>query len=210
MFGVPAVHENDPERAVRAALAIHDAMPGIPPILDRPLQVRCGITTGEVLGRLDVDRATGEGFITGDTVNVAARLQSVAPVGRVVVDDRTFDLTSRRFRFEGLDPVRLKGKAGPAPIHLVCVGPPDEDDAGGHVAPFTGRTDELRRLLETFEDARERSTMRSATILGEAGLGKSRLVSELTTPLADQGVRVLKGRCLPYGDGLGFWRSPRW
>lgn len=205
VFGVPAAHEDDPERAIRAALAICEAMPAVPAIAGRPMQVRCGITTGEALVRLDVDRASGEAFITGDTVNVAARLQSVAPAGRAVVDERTFDLTSRRFPFDRLEPVTLKGKPDPVPLFLVGLGPPVAGDGGGNVAPFTGRAVELQMLRRTFEEAREEASMRSATILGEAGLGKSRLVSEMTSPLAEDGVRVLQGRCLPYGDGVGFW-----
>jgi len=204
-FGVPTVHEDDPERAIRAALAICRTMPDLPPILGRPLQVRCGITTGEALVRLDVDPASGVGFVTSDTVNVAARLQSVAPAGRVVVDERTFDLTRRRFSFRTLDPVTLKGKPDAVRLHLVETGPPAASEPPGHVAPFTGREDELRRLLEAFEEVRARSSMLAVTILGEAGLGKTRLVSEATTSLADRGVRVLEGRCLPYGEGVGFW-----
>ena len=205
VFGVPAAHEDDPERAIRAALRISDAMPDVPPVLDHPWQVRCGITTGEALVRLDVDPARGEGFITGDTVNVAARLQAVAPAGRVVVDDRTFDVARRRFSFETLEPVSLKGKPEPVALHLVAVGPSEGVDVAGHVAPFTGRAAELQRLVGAFEDARRRSSMAAATILGEAGLGKTRLVAEFATPLSGEGVRVLWGGCLPYGEGVGFW-----
>ncbi len=112
-FGVPVLHEDDPERAVRAGLRLVDEIDALPGIGDEPLQVRVGVNTGEVLVALDVDPASGEGFLIGDAVNVAARLQSAAPPMAVAVGAATHTATEKVFSFDACHPVALKGKSKP-------------------------------------------------------------------------------------------------
>src|SRR4051794_23510330 len=111
VFGVPAAHEDDPERAVRAGLRIVDEVEGLTRLDGSPLHLRVGINTGEVLARLGVARESGEGFVTGDAVNTAARIQSVAPVMGVAVGQVTFEATRPVFDYRELEPAALKGKA---------------------------------------------------------------------------------------------------
>jgi class 3 adenylate cyclase len=118
VFGVPAVHEDDPERAVRAGLRIVQTLEGMSRPDGSALEVRVGVNTGEALVRLDVDPLSGRGFLTGDAVNTAARLQAAAPPGGVVVGEATHSLTEKAFHFETLDPLTLKGKAEPVPAWL--------------------------------------------------------------------------------------------
>jgi len=113
VFGVPAVHEDDPERGVRAGLRIVDALAGMSRPDGAPLQVRVGVNSGEALVRLDVTPGSGEGFLTGDAVNTAARLQAAAPAGGVAVGALTHRLTERAILYDALPPVSAKGKAEP-------------------------------------------------------------------------------------------------
>ena len=113
VFGVPVVHEDDPERAVRAGLRLLEALEVMTRPDDTPLQARVGVNTGEALVRLDVDPGSGRGFLTGDAVNVAARLEAAAPPGGVVVGQLTQELTQRAIVYEELEPLALKGKKQP-------------------------------------------------------------------------------------------------
>ena len=110
-FGVPAAHEDDPERAIRAGLRIIEAVAGLTRPDGSPLQVRVGINTGEALVRLDITAGSGQGFLTGDAVNTAARIQSVAPLMGVAVGRRTYEATKPVFDFAELEPVAVKGKS---------------------------------------------------------------------------------------------------
>ena len=118
VFGVPAVHEDDPERAVRAGLRLLEALEGMTRPDGTPLQARVGINTGEALVRLDVEPSSGRGFLTGDAVNVAARLEAAAPPGGVVVGALTHELTARVIVYEELRAVIAKGKAEPVAAWL--------------------------------------------------------------------------------------------
>ena len=204
VFGVPAAHEDDPERAIRAGLRLIDEVRSS----DLGLHVRIGICTGETLVRMDVSPESGEGFATGDTLNIAARLQSAAPIDGIAAADATHRATARTFRWNDLGSLALKGRAEPMqtwqPLEPVARG------AGELVAestPFVGRDLELETLIRLFERSRTSPSLEVVTIVAEPGIGKSRLVRELSRHVESLPDLVWwrSGRCLPYGDGVGFW-----
>jgi class 3 adenylate cyclase/tetratricopeptide (TPR) repeat protein len=208
VFGVPATHEDDPERAVRAGLKLVEAVEELPPVAGRPVQIRVGISTGEALVRLDVTPGLGEGFLTGDAVNVGARLQSAAPTMGVVVGALTHELTRKTIVYEELEPVAAKGKREPLPVWLAKsplarTGARALDGA----TPFVGRRVELSYLTALLDKAVDSASPQTALIVGEPGIGKSRLVAELFAhAAADEGLITWRqGGCLPYGEGVTFW-----
>ena len=206
-FGVPALHEDDPERAVRAGLRLVDEIDALPGIGDEPLQVRVGVNTGEVLVALDVDPASGEGFLIGDAVNVAARLQSAAPPMAVAVGETTHAATEKVFSFDACHPVALKGKNRPMQA-WIAIAPLARtgSELRSFSSSFVGREEELALLQELLDAAAGRSP-RYALIVGEPGIGKSRLLAEFARRLDDQPTVVTwrQGRCLPFGSGVTFW-----
>jgi class 3 adenylate cyclase/tetratricopeptide (TPR) repeat protein len=208
VFGVPAVHEDDPERAVRASLRILEALEGMMRPDGSPLQARCGVNTGEALVRLDVEPSSGRGFLTGDAVNVAARLQAAAPPMGVVIGALAHKLTQRVIAYKPLEPVTAKGKRKPLEAWL-ALGPVARTGTQrvDHATPFVGRSGELSYLSTLLDKARDSSSPQVALIIGDAGIGKSRLVSELfkTVDAGSQLVVWRQGRCLPYGEGITFW-----
>jgi class 3 adenylate cyclase/tetratricopeptide (TPR) repeat protein len=203
VFGVPLAHEDDPERAVRAALRITEDVGAS----DLGIEVRIGVNTGEALVRLDVDPRSGEGFATGDTMNTAARLEAAAPVMGVAVGYGTHRASSRAIVYEELPAIRAKGKSEPLPAWqalrpIARVGTGERDRT-----PFVGRDLELSMLTQLFERSRSRPSTEFVTIIAEPGLGKSRLVRELARHVDQlpEPVTWREGRCLPYGDGISFW-----
>jgi len=207
VFGAPVAHEDDAERAVRAALRILETIEELSGE-GLELAVRAAVTTGEAVVALGARPERGEGIVTGDVVNTAARLQSAAPVGSVLVDETTMRSAETAVTFESLDPVEAKGKAEPIPVWRVIgarsrVG---QAEAATH-SPFVGREHESRLLLETFLRAERESSVQLVTVVGEPGIGKSRLVTELRTALDERPdiVTWRHGRCLPYGEGITFW-----
>ncbi len=208
VFGVPTLHEDDPERAVRAGLRLVDEIDALPGIDGAPLEVRVGVNTGEVLVALDIDPNSGEGFLIGDAVNVAARLQSAAPPMAVAVGEATHAATEKVFSFDSCHPVALKGKSKPlqawiATASLARTGA----ELRSFATSFVGREEELAALQELLDAASTESSPRFALIVGEPGIGKSRLLAELARRLDDQPTFVIwrQGRCLPYGSGVTFW-----
>ena len=210
IFGAPVAHEDDAERAVRAALRIldaifelnnHDPAPG--------LSVRIGIMTGQAVVALGAKPEAGEGIVTGDVVNSASRLQGVAPVGSVVVGEGTYRATKRIFDYEELGPVSLRGKAQPLAMWRVLAARSrfGVDVARNHAVPLVGRELELRLLRDTFERSARESSVQLVTIVGEPGIGKTRLVAELLAHVDSLPELVVwrQGRCLPYGEGITFW-----
>jgi hypothetical protein len=209
-FGVPAAHEDDPARALRAAgrmltrlRAVNDGLRTADGV---ELQIRIGINTGEVLATLDP--APGEAMVTGDAVNVAARLEAAAVPGQIVVAERTA-ASVRGFLFEDLGSLDLKGKARPVRAYALVEAIADAPERGvpGLHAPMIGRDDELALLRAVFERVFGESRPSIATIYGDAGLGKSRLTTEFLTwaERTEASPLVLRGRCLPYGDGITYW-----
>ncbi|HEX9312332.1 MAG TPA: adenylate/guanylate cyclase domain-containing protein [Actinomycetota bacterium] len=209
VFGSPIAHEDDPERAVRAALAIQEAMAALnaaDPVLR--LTVRQGINTGEAVVAPGTGPQIGEA-VTGDVVNTASRLQSVAPPGAIVVGEATYRATKDAVVYEPLEAVTVKGKA--EPLRLWRVVAARVRFASGltrtHAVPLVGREAEVKALGDAFARARRNASAQLATVVGEPGVGKSRLVAELAKhveALPDP-VPWRLGRCLPYGEGITFW-----
>jgi class 3 adenylate cyclase/tetratricopeptide (TPR) repeat protein len=209
VFGVPATHEDDPERAVRAGLRIAQEGANLQGLGAVPLRLRVGINTGETLVRLDVSPGVGERFLAGDTINTASRIQSVAPEMGVAVGLATYEATRRKVEYRELPPATLKGKAEPVRVFeaVAPVARSGIDLAGHGSTPLLGREDDLAALERTFEESIAERSIRVATVVGEPGLGKSRLVAELLAYVEAQPVLVTwrQGRCLPYGAGISFW-----
>jgi class 3 adenylate cyclase/tetratricopeptide (TPR) repeat protein/predicted transcriptional regulator len=209
VFGVPTVHEDDPERAVRAGLAIaHDAE-RLTAVDGGPLLLRVGVNTGEALVRLDLLATSGEGFMTGDAINTASRIQSVAPVGGVGVGQATFDATKVVFDYAELPPASVKGKSEPVAVFhakapLARFG---TDLTRTHDSPFVGREIDLALLKGIFDKTLASASTQLVTVVGEPGLGKSRIVAELGAYIDQRSELVTwrQGRCLPYGEGITFW-----
>jgi class 3 adenylate cyclase/alpha-D-ribose 1-methylphosphonate 5-triphosphate synthase subunit PhnG len=208
VFGAPVAREDDAERAVHAGLEIVEAMEGLRRELKLELAVRVGICTGEALVARDARVSEGEALVTGDVVNTAMRLQTAAPSGRIVVSTATRARVGRRFALRELPTIDAKGKAGPVAAWIVqglrSLGEGDETAAS---TPFVGRENEQARLSELLEDVASSRRPRLVTIVGEPGIGKSRLARELETAARSRSPALtwLKGRCLAYGDGITFW-----
>ncbi|MDH4102994.1 MAG: AAA family ATPase [Thermoleophilia bacterium] len=207
VFGAPVSHEDDAERAVRSGLRILETIEELAGE-GLELAVRAAVTTGEAVVALGARPERGEGIVTGDVVNTAARLQSAAPVGAVIVDEATRRSTESVITFEPLEPVAAKGKAEPIPVWRATharsrVGQPE----AATQTPFVGRDHERTLLFEMFLRAERESSVQLVTVVGEPGIGKSRLVTELRTALDDRPEVVTwrHGRCLPYGEGITFW-----
>jgi class 3 adenylate cyclase/tetratricopeptide (TPR) repeat protein len=188
VFGVPVLHEDDALRAVRAAVEMRDALPEL------GLQGRIGVMTGEVV------TGTQERLATGDAVNVAARLEQAAQPGDVLIGQPTLELVREAVEVEPLEPLGLKGKAQPVPAYrLMRVRDTPERR---HEARFVGRERELAAIREAWERVQAEKRCELVTIIGDAGVGKSRLVAEV---LASVEATVVRGRCLPYGEGITYW-----
>jgi class 3 adenylate cyclase len=208
VFGIPS-HEDDPERAVRCALAMAEAVQELnreQPDLD--LAVRIGLTTGEAVVTLGGSRET-EGVV-GDVVNTAARLEGVAPIGGVVVGEPTWAATSKLFDYEPLPHVRVKGKSEPLAIWR-AVSARSRLGVGVGVdvkaaTPFVDRDLELVLLQGIYGRATREASAQLVTIVGEPGVGKTRLIRELRefVDARPELVSWRQGRCLPYGEGVTF------
>jgi class 3 adenylate cyclase/tetratricopeptide (TPR) repeat protein len=203
LFGAPVAHEDDPERAVRAALAIRDFA------VDDGLELRVGITTGEALVSLDASPAGGEGMASGDVVNTAARLQSAAPVNGALVDETTYRATRHIVDYADSAAVEAKGKSEPVSVwQAVQVrARPGVDVAHEARSDLVGREEELGVLRDALRRARNSRTSQLVTLVGVPGIGKSRLVHELRQLVIDDPDLIAwrQGRCLAYGDGVTLW-----
>jgi class 3 adenylate cyclase/tetratricopeptide (TPR) repeat protein len=203
LFGAPTAHEDDPERAVRAALAIRDFA------LEEALELRVGITTGEALVSLDADPAAGEGMASGDVVNTAARLQSAAPVNGILVDETTYRATRTAIDYADAEAVEAKGKSEPISVWQATAARSRFGVDVAHEArsELVGRERELGVVRDAFERARHERTPQLLTLVGVPGIGKSRLVYELQR-IVDADPELItwrQGRCLAYGDGITLW-----
>ncbi len=210
VFGAPAVHEDDAERAIRAGLRVLEAIEELNAEDERlALQARVGIDTGEAVVVLGARPEEGEGIVTGDVVNTASRLQGAAPVNGVAVSETTFRATERIFDYEELEPVSVKGKAEPLALYrpLRPRARFGSDVIRTHTTPLVGRELELPLLIGAYERAMQQRSPQLVTIVGEPGAGKSRLCAELLHHLEDKTslTRWRQGRCLPYGEGIAFW-----
>jgi class 3 adenylate cyclase/tetratricopeptide (TPR) repeat protein len=193
VFGIPAVHEDDALRAARAALDLRREVSAL------GIELRIGVNTGEVVAE------EGETLVTGDAVNVAARLEQAAAPDEILLGDATFRLGRNALRVEAVPPVEAKGKSEPvAAWRLVDV----VDDAPAFTGPvearFVGRRDELAQLVAAFEHAVQANAAQRVTLLGAPGIGKSRLARELVQRVMGA-ARVVVGRCPAYGEGITYW-----
>ena len=203
VFGAPVAHEDDPERAVRAALSIRDALAE-----EGDLEVRIGITTGEALVALGARPEAGEGMASGDVVNTAARLQAAAPTNGILVDETTFRATERAIEYGDPRSIEAKGKAEPIAVWEAqkARARVSVERVGG--APLVGRKQEVTLLRETLARVMREREPQLITLVGVPGIGKSRLVYELfqTIETGDYGLVYWRhGRSLPYGKGVTFW-----
>jgi class 3 adenylate cyclase/tetratricopeptide (TPR) repeat protein len=203
VFGAPVAHEDDPERAVRAALAIRDLL-----VEEGELEVRIGITTGEALVALDARPEAGEGMASGDVVNTAARLESAAPTNGILVDETTYRATERSIEYEGAAAIEAKGKAEPVAVWEArrARARVSVERVGG--AALVGREQELTLLRETLARVVREREPQLVTLVGVPGIGKSRLVFELFQMIEEGPFGLVywrHGRSPPYGDGVTFW-----
>ncbi len=209
LFGAPVAHEDDAERAVRAALGMQSAMVEINRELAAEfgveLALRVGVNTGEVLaGRI------GEAYtVMGDAVNVAARLQAAAPVGGILVGERTQRLSSWAVGYRELEPLALKGKSEHVPAWEALEMRRAATPAGHRASstPLVGREAEITRLEALFDRVAREDAPHLVSVVGQAGIGKSRLLQELERRLDARVLapRIRRGRCLAFGRGIAYW-----
>jgi len=201
VFGAPVAHGDDPERAVRAALAIRDGVAELSGgAFELDLQVRVAVNTGEAIVALDADMAQGEGLIAGDVVNTASRLQGLAPVNGVLVGEETYRATKSIVEYEAVEAVTLKGKSSPVPawLALSASAPPGERRDKGQ--PFVGRNHELGLLQRIWDQSVAEQRPHVVTVFGPAGIGKSRLALEFSDAVRASGGEAIRGRSVPYGE----------
>src|SRR5436305_5618296 len=192
-FGVPLAHEDDAERAVRAALATMDR------VRELGLEARIGIESGEVVAE-DLDST----FATGEAVNLAARLQQHAQTNEILVGPGAARLLRDRVELDPLNPIELRGWSDPILAHrVVCAVELGAPVMGTIHAPLVGRETELELLENTYARTVRDRRAGLLTIYGEPGVGKSRLVREFLSGV--EGATILSGRCLPYGEGVTYW-----
>jgi predicted ATPase/class 3 adenylate cyclase len=204
LFGAPVAHEDDPERAVRAALAIRDwiAEEG------QDLRVRIAVNTGEALVALGARPSEGEAMAAGDVVNTAARMQATAPVNGILVNEITFHATRQAIEYAEEEPVSAKGKAEPIRVWKALQARARVGAEVRHAAaPLVGREGELDALRDALQRARSQRSVQLVTLVGVPGIGKSRLAYELLQLVEAEPeiVSWRRGRSLPYGEGVSFW-----
>jgi class 3 adenylate cyclase/tetratricopeptide (TPR) repeat protein len=206
VFGIPQLHEDDALRAARAAVDMREGLADLNKELERDrgvtVQVRIGVNTGEVVAGAS---ATDPALVTGDAVNVAARLEQGAAPGEVLIGESTHRLVRDAVEAEPVTPLEAKGKAEPVrAFHLLGV-----REVIGAIprrldSPMVGRERQLAQLFQAFEAAEADRACQLFTVLGPAGVGKSRLIQEFLAGLGD-GAQILHGRCLPYGEGITYF-----
>jgi class 3 adenylate cyclase/tetratricopeptide (TPR) repeat protein len=196
VFGAPVAHEDDPERAVRAGLAIRDWAQ------EEGIELRIGVNSGEALVTIG-----GEPLATGDVVNTAARLQTAAPTGGILIGETTYRATRDRITYDEHPAVQAKGKTDPVPVWVALQSTARVTVEREARAPLVGRKREVRVLADALERARAEKTPQLVTLVGAPGIGKSRLVYELFKALerGSEFVYWRRGRSLPYGEGVAFW-----
>ena len=194
VFGIPVAHEDDALRAVRAAWEMRQA------VSVHGLEARIGVNTGEV-----VVGGEGETLVTGDAVNVAARLEQSAPAGQVLIGPETRLLVRDAVRVESVEPLTLKGKSQPVEAFRLLEVIAGAEPVARHLdSVLVGRERERTRLRREYEDTVADRACRLVTLLGPAGVGKSRLVADFLEHTRQE-ADVLQGRCLHYGEGITYW-----
>jgi class 3 adenylate cyclase len=206
VFGIPHAHEDDALRAARAAVEMRTALAELNKELERDrgaaLEVRMGINTGEVVAG---DEGPGQSLVLGDPVNVGARLEQHAAPGQILLGDTTYRLIRDAVEAEAVEPLSVKGKSAPIAAWRLLLVPEGTSGVPRRLdAPMVGRARQLRRLREAFEAAVQDRACHLFTILGPPGVGKSRLVEEFVSGV-EGSAEILRGRCLPYGDGITYF-----
>jgi class 3 adenylate cyclase/tetratricopeptide (TPR) repeat protein len=206
VFGIPQLHEDDALRAARAAADMREGLAALNKELERDrgvtIQVRIGVNTGEVVAG---DATAAQALVTGDAVNVAARLEQHAAPGDVLLGEPTYRLVQNSVEAEPVEPLELKGKSERVPawrllgVREVTSSVPRRLDS-----PMVGRARQLAQLRQAFEATVDDVACQLFTLLGPAGIGKSRLVEEFLSDLGSD-AEVLRGRCLPYGEGITYF-----
>ncbi|HZT84265.1 MAG TPA: AAA family ATPase [Gaiellaceae bacterium] len=205
VFGAPTAHGDDPERAVRAALAARDAVAalnGEQPELE--LRIRGAVNTGEAVVTLSARPALGEAMVAGDVVNTASRLQQHAPVGEIVVGEETYRATRAAIEYEPLEDVTAKGKSAPLAAWRAVAAASPMGTRDLSTTPFVGRSREVGLLDGTWERVVLERRPHLITVLGPPGVGKSRLAAEFAERISRRGGRVVRGRCLPYRERSAY------
>jgi class 3 adenylate cyclase/tetratricopeptide (TPR) repeat protein len=206
VFGIPTIHEDDALRAVRAALEMRERLVRLNRDLERDrgitITTRTGLNTGEVVAG---DPSTGSTLVTGDAVNVAARLEQSAQPGEILIGEATFRLLRDAVVAEPAGPLSVKGKERPVTAYRVVEVHPEAEAVRRHLdSPMVGRDRQLSLMQQTFENAADDRACHLFTVIGSPGVGKSRLVYEFVAAVEDRST-VLRGRCLPYGAGITYW-----
>src|SRR5438034_1107886 len=192
VFGIPQLHEDDALRALRASVELREAVSAL------GLEARIGVNTGEVVS------GSGEALVTGDAVNIAARLEQAAQPDEILLGERTFRLARDAVEVEPVEALELKGKAEAVPAYrLLGVVKGAPAFARKLDSPMVGRDEELTQLRQSLTRTVRERRCHLFTVLGPAGIGKSRLVAELATSARE--ALVLSGPCLPYGEGITYW-----
>ena len=206
VFGLPVQHEDDALRAVRAAAGMQSALRRVNAQLAHgygvELKNRTGVNTGEVVAT--DDPTADQKLATGDAVNVAARLEQAAPANGVYIGDATWRLVRDAVRVEAVEPLELKGKQERVPAFRLISASGHDGTARRHDMPIVGRDEELWAIDRALQEVRDSASARLVTLIGDAGIGKSRLAQEVILR-AGPSARVVRGRCLAYGDGITFW-----
>ena len=205
VFGAPTSHGDDPERAVRAALAVRDAVAALnaeQPELE--LRIRGAVNTGDSVVTLSARPALGEAMVAGDVVNTASRLQQNAPVGEIVVGDETYRATRAAIEYEPLEAVAAKGKTSPVAAWRALKPASPTGERNLSTTPFVGRNREVGLLDATWERVVLERRPHLITVLGPPGVGKSRLTAEFTERISTRRGRVVRGRCLPYRERSAY------
>jgi class 3 adenylate cyclase/tetratricopeptide (TPR) repeat protein len=206
VFGIPVLHEDDALRAVRAAVEMRERLAGLNGELERDwgvrIEVRTGVNTGEVVAG---DAAGSQRLATGDAVNVAKRFEEAAPPGEILIGEPTFRLVRDAVEVESVEPLSLKGKSDEvAAYRIVALSGNAPGRARRLDSPMVGRERELGALDHAYRRAVEERACHLFTVLGAAGVGKSRLVAEFLARVGAEAT-VIRGRCLPYGEGITYW-----
>ncbi len=206
IFGAPVSHEDDPERAVRAGLAICAAIDDLNASDSwLELSIRVGVNTGEALLVVGSNPSLELGMAAGDAINTAARIQSAAPVNGVLVGELTYRATRDVIEYQPAEPIEAKGKSEPVPVWVAVRALEHSDRRRGRRTPLVGRDAELGQLLGVWDEVRREGLPGLAFVTGLPGIGKSRLLEELESRIEESGGAAHWGRCLPYGEGITYW-----
>jgi len=207
VFGLPRSHEDDALRAVRAAVGMQKILAklnkGLKARFGCELKNRTGVNTGEVVTTDDPTR--DQKMATGDAVNVTARLEAAAPVNEILIGEVTYRLVRDAVQAEPVEPLTLKGKSQPVPAYKLIAVYGEDGNVRRHEMPVVGREQELAALETAWEEVTTQRQARLVTVIGDAGVGKTRLVREIMDRLSSRGALILSGRALPYGDGITYW-----